>query len=258
MEKDLLYKGFVEFFGTFSFLVLGIGGANVAVAIGGLFGVATAFGLGLFIAVLLFGELSGAHLNPAISTAFALFRRRDFPPVQWFVYVVAQLVGGFCAAFILWLTWTVHDGRTLDYACGFTKIAAGFLAETVGTMLLTLVVARTCAAKDGSVVRVAAGAGAVLTGIILVFGVVSGGCFNPARDFGPRFVNLMNGVPFGIALKQCWLYLIAPTLGAVIGLAIHDYAFVCEESMPRTSSRRRSVQMSKAQAGTEDQQDVLL
>jgi len=157
------------------------------------------------------GRASGGHMNPAIS--LAMWRFGVFPGVGIVPYTIAQLLGsvvGVVAARLLW--GHVIAERPVAYAAlqpgPLWSFAELFAAETVSMAVIVLIVG-ICLAED-RVARFVPWVVGVLIGMaIAVLGTSTGGCVNPARQFGPA---VMSGETHFL-----WVYLLAPMLGAVIG-----------------------------------------
>ncbi len=202
-------KLLTEFVGTY-FLVLIIG-----LAVTGSIGLApVAIGIGLSVLVYMGGHVSGAHYNPAVSTALLL--RKKMPSSDFVPYVIAQLLGALAAA------GSVHVmvGRTFAPApSGASGLVAAFLAEMLFTFLLALVVlnvAATEATKGNSFYGFAIG-GTVMVGAFVVGGI-SGGAFNPAVGTGPIVFSALMGTG---GITNLWLYIVAPLAGGVLAAVVH-------------------------------------
>lgn len=178
----------------------------------------------LFLLVQTLAGVSGAHLNPAVTTAAALLKRID--PVDAVVYVLAQLSGGVLGALLVKGLLT-DPGRASDY--GALQVSpllpgnfAGAVVEMIGTFLLVLAVVAVAlnprAWRDWAPLTI----GLTLGLIVMIFGPLTGGGFNPARWFGPALI----GEEWG----GVWPYLIGPLVGAV--LAVLFYRFVIEAGEP--------------------------
>jgi aquaporin Z len=206
---------FSEFLGTFLLVLVGAGGAVVDAASGGQIGRAAgvaAPGLLVMAVILFMGAVSGAHLNPAVTLAFAV--RGDFPWRRVPGYVVVQLVAAATAVLVLRLVFGDIGGlgATLPGA-GFTDVEAMVveLLLTVGLVSTILGTAST-AQNVGPLSAIAVGGYIVLAG--LWSSPVSGASMNPARSFGPALVT----GDFG----SYWVYLVGPLAGALVavGLAV--------------------------------------
>jgi MIP family channel proteins len=173
----------------------------------------------LFTLIASVGIASGGHFNPAVTAAFIALRRID--PVDGLVYILAQLSGGVLGA--LGTKWLLLDeGRASDY--GAAKIsdlvgsaAQGAAIEGIGAFLLVLTVL--CLALNPETRKWAPLAiGASLGFLVMVFGPLTGGSFNPARWFGPALV--------GNEFENAWLYIVAPLVGGVAAAGL--YRFIIE------------------------------
>jgi aquaporin Z len=202
-----------EAFGTFLLVLVAAGGSVIdGLTHGGIGRVAavTAPGVMVMAIILFMGANSGAHLNPAVTIAFAV--RRDFAWRRVPGYIVAQVIGATLAAGMLRLIFGSGTalGATLP-GRGFSELQA-FGMETLLTMGLVSVVlgAASGAQNIGGLSAVAAGGYVALAG--LWASPVSGASMNPARSFGPA---LLSG-DFG----GFWIYLAGPLLGALLGCGV--------------------------------------
>jgi MIP family channel proteins len=181
-------------------------------------GVAISFGLVIAAMIYAVGHVSGAHLNPAVSLAFALTRHFPWPRLGG--YVAAQAAGALAAAALLRgsLGNVAHIGATLP--AGSER--QSFMWEIVLTFLLMFVV-MAVATDTRAVGEAAAIAVGATVGLDAMFGgPVSGASMNPARSFGPAFVSG--------DMHALWIYLFAPPIGAALGALA--YQFVRGEPAP--------------------------
>ena len=214
-----------EFLGTFWLVLGGCGSAVLAAHFGGdgnplgigFHGVALAFGLTVLTGAYAFGHISGAHFNPAVSIglwAGGRFSGKDLIP-----YIIAQVLGGIVAAFILL---QIAQGQPDFVAGGFASngygelspghysVAAAFLCEVVMTaMFLVVIMGATHGKAPAGFAPIAIGL--ALTLIHLISIPVTNTSVNPARSTA---VALFADTA---ALGQLWLFWVAPILGALIG-----------------------------------------
>jgi aquaporin Z len=200
---------FSELLGTF-FLVLVAAGGAIVHALGQISLAAAVVAPGLMVmAIILFmGAVSGAHLNPAVSIAFAL--RRDFPWNRLPGYVIVQLVGASLGCLFLDAVFgnVHHLGATLP-GSGYADWQA-LLVEVVLTVGLVSVVLGTASAAQNVGAIAALGVGGYIPLAGLWSAPVSGASMNPARSFGPA---LGSG-----DFSSYWVYLVGPIAGALIAV----------------------------------------
>jgi aquaporin Z len=205
---------FSELLGTFA-LVLAAAGGGLLHAKGQISLAAAVVAPGLMVtAIILFmGAVSGAHLNPAVSLAFAL--RGDFPWKRVPGYIVIQLAGATLAClFLRWVFGNVeHLGATVP-GTGYKNWQA-LLMEIVLTALLVSVILGTASAAQNVGAIAALGVGGYIALAGLWAAPVSGVSMNPARSFGPA---LASGY-----WTSYWVYLVGPVTGALIAVG---FAFV--------------------------------
>jgi len=202
---------FSEILGTFLLVLAGAGAVVVDAVSGGEISRAaavTAPGLTVMAVILFMGGVSGAHLNPVVSIAFAL--RHDFPWRRCFGYVLAQLVGATLACLFLLAALGDHGqlGATLPGA-GINDWQAMLieLALTAGLVSTILGTAST-AQNVGGFSAIAVGGYIVLAG--LWSSPISGASMNPARSFGPDLVRW--------DFTSYWVYVVGPLAGALVAV----------------------------------------
>jgi aquaporin Z len=204
---------FSELLGTFFLVLAAAGGGMMSHAFPGVIsrGAAVVAPALTVMAIILFmGKVSGAHLNPAVSIAFAL--RRDFP--WWRVpgYIIVQLAGATLAAWFLHAVIKVSATYGSHYpAHGYTHLAA-FWMELVLTGGLVSVILGTASGAQNVGIIGAFGVGGYIALAGLWGSPISGASMNPARTFGPDLI--------GRTFTAYWVYLAGPIAGAAIAVGI--------------------------------------
>src|SRR5271166_4315237 len=212
--SDLSYEWrrlFSELFGTFLLVLAAAGAAVIQDRSGGQIGrtaEVTAPALMVLVVILFMGAVSGAHLNPIVSVAFAL--RRDFGWRRVPAYIFAQLLGAFLAALLLRATLgdAAHLGATLP-GTGFST-AQAFIIEVVLSAGLVSTILGTASTAQNLGPMSAVGVGGYIALAGLWASPVSGASMNPARSLGPALAS--------VDLVQVWIYLTAPPLGMLIAV----------------------------------------
>jgi aquaporin NIP len=204
-------KLLAEFLGTFSLVFAGTGAIVIdSVSHGaiGHAGVALTFGLVVMAMIYTFGDVSGAHLNPAVTLGFAAAGRFGWREVPG--YAVAQIAGGLAASGLLRVLFS--QDPTLGATLPAGSATQSFILETVLTTLLMLVIlsVSTGAKEKGPTAGIAIGA---VIGLEAMFaGPICGASMNPARSLSPAVVSGH--------LEFLWIYLTAPFLGALLAVPI--------------------------------------
>jgi glycerol uptake facilitator protein len=236
-----------EFLGTFVLIMFGTGVVAMVVLFptrnpgetihGGFTNITLGWGLGVTMGIYIAGKISGAHLNPAITLAFAIFRKFSWKKVV--PYSIAQTAGAFLAAALVYWNYlpAFHQvDPNLDHTAGiFTTFPAfpalpqaGFLDQLIGTGLLVLLV---FAITDEFNLPPGANLAPAMIGLVVVaigmsFGGMHGYAINPARDLGPRLFTVAagfrnNGITDGSHVW--WIPIVAPLIGGVAGAALYDF-----------------------------------
>ncbi|HEU4907111.1 MAG TPA: aquaporin [Solirubrobacterales bacterium] len=211
-----------EFIGTFALIFIGAGAG--ALGIGGLVGVALAHGLVVLSFVYAYGDLSGAHVNPAVS--FGVFAAGRMDARRLVSYWVFQLAGGIAGALALrFVLGGVVGGlgattlaRRLEVGGASVTVTpfAGFVIEAILTFFLVNAVLQ-CAVRGRAGQLAGAAIGLTLTLGILMGGPLTGGSLNPARTLGPA-------VAAG-HFADLWVYLAGPLAGAGLAAALDRTVF---------------------------------
>jgi aquaporin NIP len=172
----------------------------------GVVGIGLVFGLTILAMVYATGHLSGAHINPAVTIAFAL--TRHFPTREAAAYITAQVAGASCAALALLAVWPAQPAE-LGATVPSVGLGSALLYELVLTAILMFVImaVATDTRAVGAAAAIAIGG---TVGLDAIFGgAVTGASMNPAPSFGPA---LASGT-----WTDFWLYLAGPILGACVG-----------------------------------------
>jgi aquaporin NIP len=198
-----------ECLGTFCLVFAGTGAIVTNDVSGGMVshgGVALTFGLIVFAMIASVGDISGAHINPAMTLGFCVARR--FPWRQLPSYVTAQCIGAVLASLALRLLFPAQEHLGATSPSG--TLIQSFVLEVILTALLMFVVLSvTVGAKEKGIT-----AGLAIGGVValeaLFAGPISGASMNPARSLGPAVVSLQ--------FSAMWIYLLAPPLGAILAV----------------------------------------
>ncbi len=200
-----------ELLGTFTLVFAGTGAIVINAASQGAIGhagIALTFGLVVLAMIYTFGDVSGAHLNPAVTIAFAVSRRfawRDVPG-----YLGAQIAGAVAASLLLRVLYP--EDATLGATLPAGSEMQSFVLEVVLTaiLMLTILSVSTGAKEKGITAGIAIGG---VVGLEAMFaGPACGASMNPARSLAPALVSGH--------LEHLWLYLVATVLGALIAVPL--------------------------------------
>lgn len=203
-----------ECFGTFSLVFAGTGAIVINEVSGGAVthvGVALTFGLIVLAMIYALGDVSGCHLNPAVTLGFFTARRFDRERVV--PYIISQTCGALAASGTLRVLFPAHGtlGATLPAGAALQS----FVLEFLLTMILMFVIlsVSTGAKEKGLLAGVAVGA--VIALEALFAGPICGASMNPARSLAPALVALR--------FDSLWIYLLAPVLGACAGVVVCQF-----------------------------------
>lgn len=199
-------KWVAEALGTFVLVFAGTGAIVVDDASGGAVthvGVALTFGLVVMAMIYAVGDVSGAHLNPAVTVGFWAARR--LPGREVGPYVVSQLVGAFVASGLLRVMFPDHPTLGATLPVGSVGRSFGF-EFVLSAVLMFVVLAVACGSKEKGMAAGLA-VGAVIAFEALFAGPICGASMNPARSIAPAIVSGATG--------SAWVYLLAPVAGAV-------------------------------------------
>jgi glycerol uptake facilitator protein len=230
-----------EFIGTMILIILGDGVVagvllrNSKAENSGWIVITFGWAMGVAVAVYCVGQFSGAHINPAVTIGFAV--TGQFPLADVIPYIIAQFLGAFVGAVIVWLAYLPHwpetedEGLKLGVFCTAPAIyntPANVITEIIGTFVLVFgvsgIVANAGAVSGQAATVIGSGINPLLVGLLVLgiglsLGGPTGYAINPARDLGPRIAHAVlpiagkGGNDWGYA----WIPVAAPIIGGILG-----------------------------------------
>jgi MIP family channel proteins len=203
-------KLIAEFLGTFILVFAGTGAIVVNDSSNGTVshvGIALTFGLIVLAMIYAVGDVSGAHMNPAVT--FGFFMARRFHSRSVLPYIASQCSGAICASVVLRLMFPSHE--TLGATLPAGDAIQSFAMEVILTFVLMFVILSVSTGPKEKGVMAGIAVGAVVGLEALFAGPISGASMNPARSFAPALVSLR--------LESLWIYLTAPFLGTALSVA---------------------------------------
>jgi aquaporin NIP len=214
MNTTMLRKSVAEILGTFAVVFCGTGAIVVDKVTGGAVshvGVAITFGLIVMVMIYGLGEISGAHLNPAVTIAFALAGR--LPAKALAPYITSQVVGAFLASLTLRLLFPSDQllGATIPAGSVFQS----FVLELILTFILMLVIINVATGPKEQGLFAGIAIGAVILLEAMFAGPICGASMNPARSLAPALV--------AGHIESLWVYLTAPVIGAAFAIPTWKY-----------------------------------
>ena len=205
-------KLFAEAFATFALVFAGTGAIVIDDVSGGPIthvGVALVFGLVVMAMIYAVGDISGAHLNPAVTLGF--FAARRFPARSVIPYIASQTAGAVAASALLCVLFPSH--MTLGATLPTGGWQQSFVLEVVLTAILMFVILGVSTGAKEKGIMAGAAVGAVIAFEALFAGPICGASMNPARSLAPAVVSG--------AMHELWIYLLAPVLGSCLGVAAY-------------------------------------
>ena len=208
-----------EFIGTFAMIFCGTGAMTINEVTGGSVthvGIGITWGLIVMAMIYAFGEISGAHFNPAVSIAFAYAKKFSWKEVP--KYILFQVAGAFTASLLL--MWLFPKSELLGATIPTVDVWRAFVLELILTFFLMVVIINvsTGSKEVGMMAGIAIGSVVLLEAIFA--GPITNASMNPARSLAP---NIVSG-----NIKGLWLYVLAPIIGAL--LAVVSCKFVKDEN----------------------------
>lgn len=205
MSRKLL----AELIGTFALVFAGTGAIIVNDVSHGAIthaGIALTFGLIVLVLIYTLGDVSGAHLNPAVTLGFCVARR--MPWTEALPYIASQAAGALAASGTLRLLFPDHP--TLGSTLPAGSSTQSFVLEAILTALLMFVILNVSTGAKEKGITAGIAIGALIALEAMFAGPICGASMNPVRSLAPALVSGQ--------ISQLWIYLIAPVTGALIGV----------------------------------------
>jgi glycerol uptake facilitator protein len=196
---------------------------------GGWIVITVGWGMSVFVAVYTVASISGAHLNPAVTIAFAFAQKISWELVP--IYILAQMIGAMIGSSIVWITYKQHFDATenkelkLSVFCTAPAIRStlhNFITEVIATFVLIFGILHIAAPQNSLGALDAIPVALLIFGIGLSLGGPTGYAINPARDLGPRIMHFILPIvnkrdsDWGYA----WIPIIAPIVGALLAVVV--------------------------------------
>ncbi|KAK7114312.1 aquaporin-4-like [Littorina saxatilis] len=239
VKTMIFYRRLVaEFMGTAILVVFGCGSAmtvNPPLA-PTVISIAVAFGLTIATMIWSIGNVSGGHINPAVSVA--MFVTRKISLTRCVAYIIVQCLGGIVGGYFLFGVTPSHRRGTLGASLVAEEVTVwqGLLVETIATFVLVLAIFASVDSKrtDHS------GSTALSIGLVVTMDIpwaiqYTGGSMNPARSLGPV-------VPTGL-WQEHWVYWVGPILGGVVAGLLYEYVFA--QRHQQEAERRAKVERER-------------
>ena len=204
-------KYLAEFLGTFCLVFAGTGAIVINQTSGGVIshaGIALTFGLVVMVMIYTFGDISGAHLNPAVTCGFVAARRMQVG--EALCYIFSQVAGAVAASAIMRYLFPLN--ATLGSTQPAGPALQSFVLELLLTAILMLVILSVSTGAKEKGITAGIAIGGVIALEAMFAGPISGASMNPARSFGPALIaNNFAGL---------WIYLAAPVAGALLAVPL--------------------------------------
>lgn len=214
MNKDFLRKCIAECIGTYILVFCGTGAVIIDQQTNGTVthaGIAITFGLVVMSLIYALGDISGAHMNPAVTIAFTIAKR--FPLANVSPFIISQVVGAILASLTLKMLFPLNEflGATIPAGTALQS----FVLECLLTFFLMLVIINVATGSKEVGMFAGLAIGSVVLLEAMFAGPVSGASMNPARSMGPTLVSGH--------LQSLWIYLTAPVIGAAAAIPCWQY-----------------------------------
>lgn len=212
--RNSLRHWLAEALGTFMIVFTGTGAIVIDETTGGSvthIGISLTFGLIVLAMIYALGDISGAHLNPAVTIGFWASRR--FPGAKVIPYILSQCVGALAASVLLRILFA--DNLNLGATNPVGSAARTFILEAILTFLLMFVVLCVSAGSREKGLMAGIAVGSVIALEALFAGPISGASMNPARSLAPALVSGKPG--------HVWIYIVSTILGSLIAVAVAGF-----------------------------------
>lgn len=211
LSRDEMRRLYAESFGTFCLVFAGTGAIIINDVSGGAIthlGIALTFGLIVLSMIYAVGDISGAHLNPAVTLGFYAAHR--FSGRLVIPYIVSQSLGAVAASMLLHSLFPSHQtlGATLPSGSYFQS----FVLEVILTAMLMFVILKVSSGARERGITAGIVVGAVIALEALFAGPICGASMNPVRSFAPALISGQ--------FSSLWIYIVAPIAGAFLGVAL--------------------------------------
>lgn len=212
-QSATMNKYIAELIGTFALVFCGTGAIVINQQTGGIVthvGIAITFGLIVMAMIYTLGNISGAHMNPAVTIAFTIAKRFDVKQV--FPYISSQVIGALLAS--LTLRYLFPENDTLGSTWPTGSIEQSFILEFILTFFLMLVIIHvaTGSKEQGMFAGLAIGSTVLLEAMFA--GPICGASMNPARSIAPAIISGHT--------EYLWIYIVSPVLGAALAILIFN------------------------------------
>ena len=229
---ELIGTFFLVFFGTGSAVVTlliddgvnhGAAGIGLLGGLGDWLAIGLAFGLTVMACIYVFGKISGAHLNPAVT--IGLLVSKNISLIDSVYYIVAQAIGAVLGSLLLFVCLGAPAVTIGGLGATAPGLSVGYIpamiAECIGTFFLMLVVMGVAVDKKADPGVAGISIGMAVAAVIIVLGAFTGASINPARTFGPYLMDTLLG---GANLWGFFpIYLVGPIVGAILAALVYTY-----------------------------------
>ena len=229
---ELIGTFFLVFFGTGSAVVTlliddgvnhGAAGIGLLGGLGDWLAIGLAFGLTVMACIYVFGKISGAHLNPAVT--IGLLVSKNISLIDSVYYIVAQAIGAVLGSLLLFVCLGAPAVTIGGLGATAPGLSVGYIpamiAECIGTFFLMLVVMGVAVDKKADPGVAGISIGMTVAAVIIVRGAFTGASINPARTFGPYLMDTLLG---GANLWGFFpIYLVGPIVGAILAALVYTY-----------------------------------